>query len=201
MNRRRRPGRPWNLPTRILAPPGKVAAQRHVDDLDLTLAAFANGVRVNFKKTDFEAHRIRVSVRVGAGRLLERRDEPGLAFFTDLTFAAGGLGKHSADDLQRILAGKTLGLDFSVKDDAFEFTATTNRDDLTLQLQLFAAYLTDPGYRPEAVRLALKNIDELYNQLAHLTEGPLETDIPRLLAERRPAFRPAVPRRRALPHP
>ena len=163
-------------------PPGRIAAQRHVNDLDITLATFANGVRANVKKTDFEDNRIRLSVRVGAGRLVERQDQPGLAFFTDLTFTAGGLGRHSSDDLDRILAGRTVGLDFATANDAWEFTAITNRQDLPLQLQLIAAYLTDPGYRPEAARLAHKNIDEMYNELAHSTEGPLQTEIPRQLA-------------------
>ena len=169
-------------------PPGKIAAQKHVEDLDITLVAFANGVRVNLKKTDFEANRIRLMVRVGAGRLVEKPDQAGVAFFTDLTFPAGGLGRHSADDLQRILAGKTVGLEFRIGNDAVTFGAATNRQDLLLQLQLIAAYLTDPGYRPESLRVARKNIDEIYNELAHTTEGPLQADIPRLLASGDPRF-------------
>ena len=74
------------------------------------------------------------------------RNRPGLGLFSDLTFASGGLGRHSADDLQTLLAGRTVGFEFAARDDAFEMTAATNRDDLLLQLQLFAAYLTDPGY-------------------------------------------------------
>ncbi|HTB81122.1 MAG TPA: insulinase family protein [Opitutaceae bacterium] len=169
-------------------PAGKITEQKHIDDLDLTLVTFANGVRVNLKKTDFEANQIRLSVRLGAGELIEPRDQPGLAFFTDLTFTAGGLGQHSVDDLQRLLAGRTVGLDFKVGGDALNFAGTTNREDLLLQLQLLAAYLTDPGYRPEALRLARKNIDEMYNELAHVPEGPLRTEVPNLLASGDPRF-------------
>ncbi len=168
--------------------PGRVAAARHVEDLDLTLATLANGVRVNLKHTPFEANQIRVRLRVGGGRLTEPKAEPGLALLTDLTFEAGGLGRHSADDLQRILAGKTLGLEFAVKNDAFEFTATTNREDLVLQLQLLAAYLTDPGYRPESYRAARKQIEEFYNEIGHVVEGPLRASIPRALADGDPRF-------------
>jgi len=163
-------------------PAGRIVGRRHVDDLDLTEAVFANGVRVNVKRTDFEANRIHVNLRVGAGTLIAPRDKPGLGFFTDLSFRAGGLGRHSFDDLQRILAGRTVGLDFQVGEDALEFSGATNRDDLLLQLQLLAAYLTDPGYRPEAQRLALKNIDEYYNNLDHTIEGPLQSVVPTLLA-------------------
>jgi zinc protease len=169
-------------------PPGKITAQKHVDDLDLTLVAFANGVRVNLKKTSFEANTIRLTVRAGSGLLTEPRDQPGLAPFTNITFLEGGLGRHSADELQRLLAGRTVGLDFKVESDALEFSADTNREDLLLQLQLLAAYLTDPGYRPEAFRLAHKKIDEFYDGLAHSTSGPLHAEVPRLLADGDPRF-------------
>jgi zinc protease len=168
--------------------PGAVTRREHVDDLDVTLVTFANGVRLNLKKTDFEANRIRVNVRAGTGSLTEPRDQPGLAFFASNTFSAGGLGKHSADDLQRLLAGKTVGFGFRVGTDALSIGGMTNRDDLLLQLQLIAAYLTDPGYRPEALRLAQKGIDQLYTGLAHTTSGPLQLEVPRLLANGDPRF-------------
>ena len=49
---------------------GKIASRRHVDDLDLTLATLANGVRVDIKKTNFEANQIRLRLRFGAGRMV-----------------------------------------------------------------------------------------------------------------------------------
>ena len=43
--------------------PGRVVRREHVADLDVTLVTFANGVRLNLKRTDFEAG-IRVAARV-----------------------------------------------------------------------------------------------------------------------------------------
>ena len=169
-------------------PAGAVARNKHVDDLDVYLIEFANGVRLNLKKTDFEANTIRVNIRAGAGRLTEPPTEPGVAFLTDLTFISGGLGKHSIDDLQRLFAGKTVGLNFNVRDDAFNLSGTTNRDDLPAQLQLLTAYLVDPGYRPEAMRQAQKVIEQTYNHFAHTPSGPMQTEVPRLLASNDPRF-------------
>ena len=74
-------------------PPGAVASRRHVDDLDFTEITFANGVRLNLKKTEFESDSIRVAARLGPGQLTEPAStEPGLSTFTGLTFTAGGLG-------------------------------------------------------------------------------------------------------------
>jgi len=169
-------------------PAGKIESRQHVDDLDVDLVKFANDVRLNLKKTPFEAGKIRVSIRIGAGRLIEPKAEPGLAYFTDKVFVAGGLGQHSIDDLERILAGKTIGLDFRVGPDALVFNTVTNRDDLLLQLQLLAAYVTDAGWRPESIRVAHKNFEQLYTRLAHLPDGPLTLEVPRLLASGDPRF-------------
>jgi zinc protease len=173
---------------RDFGPPGQIVSRRRVEDLDITEVGFANGVRVNLKKTPFEANRIRIRVRVGGGLLTAPKDEPGLAPFVGITFSAGGLGRHSADDLQRILAGKTVGVAFAPRGDALEFSGATNPADLLLELQLITAYLTDPGYRPEALRVARKEIDEVYRQLDHTTAGPLEAEVPRLLADGDPRF-------------
>lgn len=163
-------------------PAGKIAQRRHIDDLDITLVTFENGVRLNLKKTDFEANRIRVSARIGTGQLTEPKSQPGLATYTSQTFTAGGLGKHSADDLRRILAGKTVGAGFGPGGDAFSASGGTNREDLLLELQLITAHLTDPGYRPEAARQALKAIEQIYTSFEHTAAGPFNLEVAPLLA-------------------
>jgi zinc protease len=168
--------------------PGQVTKNRKVQDLDLSLIEFSNGVKLNFKKTPFEANRIRLSVRIGGGKLTEPKSKPGLSLYSDLTFTLGGLGKHSLDDLERIMAGKTVGASFRVNSDAFSFSGVTNKNDLLLEFQLLAATITDPGYRPEAARVARKHIDELYTSIYHSPEGPLETIIARKIAGDDPRF-------------
>ncbi len=162
--------------------PGRVDKKTTVDDLGATLIQFKNGVRLNLKPTDFEPGRIRLSVRVGGGTLTVPAGQPGLSLLANAAFTPGGLGQHSVDDLQRILAGKTLGLAFGAQDDAFTFGGVTNRTDLLLQLQLLCAFLTDPGYRPEALRQVKKGAEQLYTQLEHTPDGPLQLEVAPLLA-------------------
>lgn len=169
-------------------PAGAVAKRNEIPDLGITLAEFTNGVRLNLKPTDFEAGRIRLSVRVGAGRLIEPANQPGLGFLASNLLLLGGLGQHSADDLQRLLAGHTVGTNFGIANDAFVLSASTNRTDLALQLQLLCAYLTDPGYRPESIRQIQQNLGPFYAQLANVVEGPLQLEAPRLLASGDPRF-------------
>ena len=163
-------------------PPGKVAQRVSLADLEVILLTFENGVRLNLKKTDFEANRIRVNVRFGGGQLTEPRDQPGLAAYAGQTFTEGGLGRHSADELRRVLAGRTVGAGFGAGGDAFTLAGATNREDLLLQLQLIAARLTDPGYRPEAARQTRKWIDQIYQSFAHTAGGPFTLVVAQLVA-------------------
>ncbi|HWA28165.1 MAG TPA: insulinase family protein [Lacunisphaera sp.] len=169
-------------------PAGTVKSQTAVDDLGVTLIQFANGVRLNLKPTDFEAGRIQVSVRVDGGKLTMPMNQPGIALLASVAFIGGGLGKHSVDDLERILAGKTVGLSFAAQTDAFALGATTNRADLLLQLQLFCAYLTDPGFRPESLRQVRKSAEQLYLRLAHSLDGPMQLEVASLLSGGDPRF-------------
>ena len=169
-------------------PAGKVARREHIADLDLELVSFANGVKLNIKKTDFEAGRIRTGVRVGLGSITEPAGQRGLASLAGGTFGAGGLGKHSVDELRRILAGKNVGAQFQPATDAFTLTGNTTPGDLLLQLQLLAAQLTDAGWRPEALRQARKGLEQMYLGFAHTANGPMSTEVANLLASGDPRF-------------
>lgn len=162
--------------------PGAIAKRERVDDLGIELVTFANGARLNIKKTDFEAGRIGIQARIGNGSITEPPDQRGLAALAGSTFTAGGLGKHSVDDLRRILAGKNVGFQFRPEADALAFSGGTTPEDLALQLQLLAAHVTDPGYRPEALRQAHKGIEQLYTSFEHTPNGPLATEVANLLA-------------------
>lgn len=128
--------------------PGTIASDTREPLYGIRQVRFANGVRLNLRHTGLEQDRVQIGLTLDGGDLLRTRAQP---LATELTgvFAAGGLGKHSQDQLDTILAGKTVGFDLSTGADAFTAYAQTTPEDLGLQLQLITAYLTDPGYRPE----------------------------------------------------
>jgi zinc protease len=163
-------------------PSGAVAHREHIADLDLDLIQFKNGVRLNLKKTAFQASVINLNARVGSGTITEPTDRPGLAALAGATFDAGGLGRHSLDDLQQILAGKNVGVRLSTTPNSFVLRSVTTPADLLLDLQLLGAKLTDPGYRSEALRQVRKGIEQLYLSFEHTAQGPLARQVARLLA-------------------
>lgn len=167
---------------------GEVVEKEHIEDLDILQAELSNNIRVNVKKTDFEANQIKVAVRFGGGLLEMPIDKPGIALLAENILIEGGLGEHSRDDLNEILAGKTVSSSLTVDSDAFLLRGQSNPDDLALQLQLLTAYITDPGYRPEAERMIRKKFDALYTQLKHNPQGVLENEVASFLAEDDPRF-------------
>ncbi len=167
---------------------GKITSRTEVADLGITQLVFANGVRVNLKPTDFEAGSIALRARVGTGQLTEPHDQPGLAFFGGAAFTAGGLGRHSADELRRILAGRNVGVGLQIGEDALVFSGKTTPADLDLQLQLLTAHLTDPGYRPEAQLTVRRQLEPFFARLATQPNGALNQQVPRLLASGDPRF-------------
>ena len=172
---------------------GKVASREEVKDLEITLVKFANNVRLNVKKTPFEKGVARVMISFGGGLLEVPADKPGLALFAEgvsadphggssSTFTAGGLEKHSADELRQILASKQVSVDFSVGtgrsgNDAFTLSGRTTPADLGVQLQLLTAYLTAPGYREESERQFRQGLDALYQAVQHTDSGIMSSAV------------------------
>ena len=147
--------------------PGTVLSRKEVNDLGITQLVLSNQVRVNLKPTDFEKGKIRLLARIGSGKLTQPKDMPMLDTFATAVFEGGGLGKHSNDELQQILAGKNVGSTLAIGEDAFTLSGTTTPADFTTQTQLMCASLTDPGYREEALWQFQKAVPMMYQQLKH----------------------------------
>ena len=166
---------------RTFGAPGKVVERVQDDSIGVTQIRFDNNVRLNIKKTDYSKDSIIIGARIGAGMLSMPRDKPGLAVVASAVFDAGGLNKHSSDELRRIFAGKTVSGSFSVGDDAFVYSGSTNQKDFADTMQLMTAYLIDPGYREESFRQFKNKIDPIYNQLSHTPMGVLQDQVDRFL--------------------
>ena len=162
-------------------PAGTLAKDDIVPDLDLHLATFANGARVNFKSTAFEAESVLVRVRVGDGQGSQPRDQPGLNLLAAQALTGGGVQLHSVEQLREILAGQGINIGFDVEADACVFTARCSRSDLALCLRVISAYLDDAAYRPIALRNAHANFGSMYAKLAESSAGNVMFRVERTL--------------------
>ena len=128
--------------------PGTVAADSVEPRTGIREIRFANGVRLNLKKTALEADRVRFLINIDGGDMLATATHP-LATAMVSALPSGGLGKHTQDELATLLAGHSVTLNLASGPDTFISAGVTTPRDLELQLDLVAAALTDPGYRRE----------------------------------------------------
>jgi zinc protease len=167
--------------------PGAVVSDTREARLGFREVVFANGVRLNIKKTDVRKDRIAFTFAVDGGDLMNTREAP-LAVYLAGALESGGLGKHSQDELASVLAGRSVAFGLDSGADAFTASATTTPRDLDLQLQVLAATLTDPGYRPEGVERFRKGIENFFNTLDSTPGRALGSASGRIISDNDPRF-------------
>ena len=157
--------------------PGTVAERHELPaDIGATAIRFANGVRLTVKHTDFADNQVLVAVRFGRGQLAlpTARPNPGWALGPSLT--AGGLGRMTLEQMQEALNGRVYGASLGIDEDAFTFSGTTRPQDLAVQMQVLAAYVTDPGWRPTGWNRLRALSDTIHDQLASTPGGVFNRD-------------------------
>ena len=177
-------------------PAGQIAADTREAKFGVRQIRFANGVLLNLKQTTLEADRVIAQVSIDGGEMLRTRERP---LATDMMpyLTNGGLGRHSQDQLQTVLAGRNLGLASASSGESFVFSGQTTPQDLGLQLRLLAAQATDPGYRLEGEVLYRQNVNNYFARrdatpqsvLSHALGGILSGNDPRFSFQPVEAYR------------
>jgi zinc protease len=170
--------------------PGAVVSEEDVLDLDTVFARFDNGVLLTIKPTKFREDQIVISVRVGAGRLNMPPDVTPVDWALPTAFIDGGLGQLTADEIEQIMAERVVSNGFGLQDDAFVLSGFTRPQDLDIQLELLAAYLTDPGWRPEPFARIKAVAETIHDQQDATASGVLSRELAPMLrsGDRRFAF-------------
>lgn len=81
--------------------------------------------------------------------------DPAVGEWASRAFLAGGLAAHPQDQLQRLLAGRSVNVSFHVADDAVILDATTIPDDVEIAFQVLRAYTVAPGWHTDGLIRAL----------------------------------------------
>ncbi len=167
--------------------PGTIVSDTVEPLLDIRTITFANGVRLNLKRTDLAADRVSVQLNIDGGQLLDTREAP-LATAMTSSLILGGLGAHTLDELQSILAGKQVGIGIDAEEETFQFSATTTPRDLALQLQLFAAAVADPGWRPDGEEQYYRNVGNFFARLDATPDAALGNAVGAIISDNDPRF-------------
>lgn len=171
-----------------LGAPGKVVSREKIAELGLEKVTFANGVRLLLLANDGETGRVYLRVRFGRGydALPATKESP--AWAADVALVAGGIGKFDQGDLDRLTAGRTMGMDFDIDDDAFAFNALSSPGDYADNLKLIAAKLIAPRWDPAPVARAKAAMLAGYDGFDASPDGVLGHDLERMLRDGDPRW-------------
>jgi len=161
--------------------PGEIVSREVVEDIDFTTVEFANGVRLNIKKTDYARDQVIARVSVGGG-LNNAPDWPeGFSQFAGPVLSEGGLEAHSPDEMRTLMAGRNVSASLSVGTEMISVAGGSSNRDMGTLFDLMAANVTAKGYREEAVTNFRRDLDAFYDTLDSTASGVAGRDVPRLL--------------------
>jgi zinc protease len=131
--------------------PSAIVARTQDAELGTTNVQFANGTRLVIKRSAVHKDRVDVRVQLGQGRAGLAARHWHAIWALGYALPMGGTVQRSAAEIGqwRQLGGKRIGVGFGVGLHAFNLSGTTRPADLLAQLQLLAAHVRDPGFRPE----------------------------------------------------
>ncbi|HEY1879153.1 MAG TPA: pitrilysin family protein, partial [Caulobacteraceae bacterium] len=159
---------------------GEVKSRHEIADLGATQVRFENGVALTVKPTDFRKDQVLISVDIGHGLKDLPRDRADIAWAANV-LTEGGFEALSQEDAQRALAGRIYDAKASVSDDALLLRGITRPKDLATQMQVLAAYVAHPGFRPAAFERLRESWVQALPQLAATPEGVERLELEKLL--------------------
>lgn len=150
---------------------GKIRSRTEIEDLGITVVEFENGVRLNLKKTDFDANKIMFKLILGEGKAREPLDKPGLSSLAASLVNESGFKSMDSETLRRALSGTQTQLGFMVHEDSFVIGGSTTPAETALAFQLVQAQIQDPGFRPESYDLIMKRMKQNFEEMERTVEG------------------------------
>ncbi len=153
---------------------------RWYKDIGVERLTFANGLIVNLKKTHFEDNRIRVRANFGAGKQNEKI--PGEALLAEDVINESGSGQLTESEIEELIAGSSVDMNFSVGESAFSWTGTALAKDFEPFSQLLYTLLLDPGFRKSIFTKVKANLALMYQKISQEIEGAYPLEVQPFLA-------------------
>ena len=170
-----------------------ITSQREMPNFDMSKLELSNGVRALLYPNKAESGQIRVLVRFGKGYQAVTPAQGNLLWAGPLVLGENGIGKLKRNDIDQMVNGRRIDLNFSIDSDAFEFAANTRADDLADQLLLIATKMEHPGWDPLPVERAKSLAKSGYNSFEMSATSVLQRDLEYLLSNNDPRWKSAAP--------
>ncbi|CAN5479223.1 insulinase family protein [soil metagenome] len=169
-----------------LGPPATIVSRETIYGMEKVI--FSNGARLLVSPSNSEPNRVYVVVRFGKGinALPANHETP--AWAGDLALIPSGIGTLGQDEIDQLTAGRRLGLDFAIGEDAFALGALTSPEDMGDELRLIAAKIGAPAWDPNPVMRARAVMLASFDGQTASPDGVLSRDLERLLHDSDPRW-------------
>lgn len=131
--------------------PGTIASERSFPEVDVTEWVLSNGVRVILKPTDFADDEVLLAARSPGGTSLLSDSDYIAGLTASAVVQAGGLGKLSAIELRKRLAGKVAGVGTDIGQTFESISGAASPRDLETLFQLVYLKFGEPRVDTAAV--------------------------------------------------
>ena len=172
-----------------LGTPGTVVSRTQVGLPGMETITFSNGVKLVLFANDAEPEKVRINVRFGHGQQAFSPVKPVPSWAGGYALMASGIGDLGQSELDELMIGRRMGMDFDIDDDAFEMQAVTRPADYKDQLRLFAAKLAKPGWDPAPIARVKTGAMVAYDAMSRAPDSVLGRDLNWLLHDKDVRFR------------
>jgi zinc protease len=145
--------------------PGEVAQRSRVEDLDLTLVTFANGVRLNVRPSKLENERFRLRIVFPQNASSVPADQGGMAELAGQLLIRSDLGRHKETELGRLMRLHGIVPQFSVANGTPIIGVTGPASELSFALRWLTAVISDVKFDSDHHRVALSHYSSIQRSL------------------------------------
>lgn len=150
------------------------------DQLDIKELTFSNGLRLTFKKTDFEKDEVDVRINFGRGSI--GLSVPGIGTFAKTIVNNSGTATLQQSELDTALAGTTVSTRYSVGKLSSTWSGSAQSKDLEALFQVLYARISDPAVREGVFLNQQKRLEQMYRGMGNSLQGSLRLIMSRFLA-------------------
>lgn len=146
--------------------PGTVVSREEIARPGFRRIRFSNGVILNFKRLTSEPNWVGLRTEFGGGRRQIADDDYVVATLGSGMLIAGGLGRLPVADIERAFRNISWQFEFDIRTDSFQFSQSSLSQNLPNMLQVFTAFLIDPGFRSDSDARVTEALDMVVRNLA-----------------------------------
>lgn len=139
--------------------PGRIASETKNSALGFTTLKLSNGINVNYKYVDKNKNEIAFEAISDGGKSLLTPNQLPSADVTPFAAQMSGISDFSATDLQKVLAGKQVMVNFDIGEITESILGSSATKDVETLLQLAHLSFVKPRFDDNGYALMMQNVD------------------------------------------